>query len=612
MSSFDATSGRERALAGFLERHFQVVVIATASLIFLGAIISPPSLMDDVDSVHAAIARTMWRSGDWVTARLDGVVYLDKAPMTYWAVAASYAVFGVHDWAARIPMALSAILLCWVTARFGAWAFSRRAGLYAGLVVATCAGLFLFTRILIPDAMLTLAVTLAMWSFLRLLEEPDAKVWVVVLGASLGAGLLMKGLIAGVAPAGGAFLYLLVTRQLFSREVWKRLHLLTVLGVVLFIAAPWYVLATWRNPPYFDFTLRSEPGHYRGFFWRYVINEHVLRFLNLRYPRDYNTVPRWQFWLLHLVWLFPWSVYFPAAGRLSFPTGQPTDRAGKVRLLALCWTGFVLLFFTFSTTQEYYSMPVYPALALLVGSALAEGGKWIVRGTRVAAVIAGLGAVAVASLLFLVRDLPTPGDIVTALTYNPESYTLSLGHFHDLTLPAFAYLRLPLVVAGIALGVGALGAWKFRDAKGLLALALMMVIFTQAARLALVVFDPLLSSRPLAEALQKAPPGEMIIGGEYYPFSSVFFYADRPGLLLNGRVNNLEYGSYAPHAPPVFITDSELPGLWKSPRRYYLLAAEPLVSRLEEVVGRDALYPVARSGGKRLFANHPVGGPGTE
>ena len=100
------------------------------------------------------------------------------------------------------------------------------------------------------------------------------------------------------------------------------------------------------------------------------MNEQVLRFLNLRYPRDYNTVPRVYFWLFHLIWLFPWSVYFPAIAKLSF---RPADRAGRARLLALCWTGFILVFFTFSTTQEYYSMPCYPALALLTGSAMAAG-----------------------------------------------------------------------------------------------------------------------------------------------------------------------------------------------------------------------------------------------
>ena len=89
--------------------------------------------MDDVDSVQAQIARTMLSSGDWVTARLDGVIYLEKAPLVYWAMALSYRIFGVHDWAARIPIALSAIGLCWLTAAFGVWAFGRRAGFYAGL-----------------------------------------------------------------------------------------------------------------------------------------------------------------------------------------------------------------------------------------------------------------------------------------------------------------------------------------------------------------------------------------------------------------------------------------------------------------------------------------------
>ncbi len=78
-------------------------------------------------------------------------------------------------------------------------------------------------------------------------------------------------------------------------------------GLLLFllIAAPWHVLATLRNPPYFRFDLTSGPGNYRGFFWFYFFNEHILRFLNRRYPHDYNTVPRLLFWLLNLVWLFP-------------------------------------------------------------------------------------------------------------------------------------------------------------------------------------------------------------------------------------------------------------------------------------------------------------------
>ncbi len=92
-------------------RYLYLAVALFAAAIYLGCIVSPPSLMDDVDAVQAQIARNMLSSGDWVTARLDGVPYLEKAPLVYWAIALSYKIFGVYDWASRIPIALSAIAL---------------------------------------------------------------------------------------------------------------------------------------------------------------------------------------------------------------------------------------------------------------------------------------------------------------------------------------------------------------------------------------------------------------------------------------------------------------------------------------------------------------------
>ena len=567
--------------------------------------------MDDVDAVQAQIARNMLQSGDWVTARLDGVAYLEKSPLKYWMMAVSFKIFGVHDWAARIPVALATVLLCWVTARFAAWAFGARAGLYAGLAMATSVGLFLFTRILIPDSILTLCITVALWSLLRALDEGEARPgrWALAMWGAMGTGLLLKGLIAAVFPVGAGLIYLCGTRQLFSRNAWRRLRPAAGVGLLLAIAAPWHVLATLRNPPYFDFTMHSESGSYHGFFWFYFINEHVLRFLNLRYPRDYNTVPRLWFWLFHLLWLFPWSAYLPAAVKLSY--GQ-ADRASRTRLMALGWAGFILVFFTFSTTQEYYSMPCYPALALLAGSAMAAGSGWLRWGTRVVGAIATLATAAIAAILWMVRGLASPGDIASALHQNPDTYavyTLSLGHMADLTLASFAYLRLPLAMAGVAFAVGAAGAWRSTARRAgfpvpLAALTVMMVLFFHAARLAMVTFDPYMSSRPLAEALNAAPPGELIVDDQYYTFSSVFFYTNRSALLLNGRVNNLEYGSYAPDAPKgVFLDDRELASRWHQARRYYLVAEGPQVARLEKLVGEGALRVVKQSGGKFLFTN---------
>src|SRR5438270_8935124 len=330
--------GEPRRAAPVRRSHFDLIVVDFAAAMFLGCIISPPHLMDDVDAVQAQIARNMLQSGDWVTARLDGIAYLEKSPLIYWVMASSFALFGVHDWTARLPLALIVVALCWITARFGKWAFDNDTGLYAGLVLSTSVGLFLFTRILIPDAAVTLTIALAMWSFLRALdqEERHPKGWAALLAASLGTGLLLKGLISIVFPIGVAGIYLFATGQFFSLGTWKRLRPFSGLLILLAIAAPWHVLATIRNPPYFDLTMHSGPGEYRGFLWFYFINEHVLRFLNLRYPRDYNTVPRLWFWLFHLLWLFPWSAYLPAIVRLNY---RPVDRAGRALLLRRCWVG---------------------------------------------------------------------------------------------------------------------------------------------------------------------------------------------------------------------------------------------------------------------------------
>jgi 4-amino-4-deoxy-L-arabinose transferase-like glycosyltransferase len=584
-----------------------IIVAVIATVIFVVSIFSPPHLMDDVDAVQAQISRTMLESGDWVTPHLNGIAYLEKSPLGYWLSAISHGIFGVHDWAGRLPLALSVVVLCVATLRFGTWAFGRDAGLYSGLVLSTSIGLFLFTRIVIPDAILTLVITLGLWSFARALDpnEKRSEVWPVLMGVCLGLGLLLKGLIAVVFPIGTAFVYLAITRQLWTRDTLRRLRPVRVLAIMGAIAVPWYVLAILRNPPYFDFTMHSSPGQYHGFFWFYFINEHVLRFLNLRYPRDYNTVPRLWFWLLHLVWLFPWSVYGAAAFRLNY---RSSDRGGRTRLLALCWIAVVLVFFSFSTTQEYYSLPTYPAFALLLGCAINTGGVWVRRGTKAVVAVASVAAAVIAVILWHVWALPTPGDISTALVQHPEMYTLSLGHMGDLTLQSFAYLRLPLALAAAAALLGVVGMVLYRNHKRLpfFAAALMMVVFFHAARVAMVAFDPYLGSKPLAEALMKAPPGRLIEANAYYAFSSVFFYTNQRALLWNGREGNLEYGSYAPGAPDVFIDDTKLQQLWRSPDRYYLLTYDNDMPRLQQLVG-VSVYLVSTSGGKCLLTNQPVG-----
>src|SRR5260370_18140924 len=139
----------------------------------------------------------------------------------------------------------------------------------------------------------------------------------------------------------------------------------------------------------------------------------------------------------------------------------------------------------------------------------------------------------------------------------------------DLTFDSFAYLRLPLVLASVAFLLGALGTFRRLGQRAFLAAALMMVLFFHAARVAMVAFDPFLSSRQLAEALLKCPDGELIQERNYWTFSSVTFYTNRDALTLNGRYFNLEYGSYAPGARKVFIDEKPFKSLWLETQRLF-------------------------------------------
>lgn len=254
-------------------------------------------------------------------------------------------------------------------------------------------------------------------------------------------------------------------------------------------------------------------------------------------------------------------------------------------------------------------MPCYPALALLLGSAIATESAWIRRGSRVLGIIAAVAAFACLVIAYQVRNLPTPGDISHALSSHPSAYTLSLGHMLDLTFDSFAYLRLPLIVAAVAFLVGAFGNLRGSVLRNVFLTALMMVIFFHAARLALVAFDPYMSSRPLAEAIRKAPPGQLIVNRHYYTYSSVFFYLNRDAPLLNGRRLNLEYGAAAPNVPNVFMSDGQFRDRWLTSERCYLVADGSTIPAFERLVGRENLNVVTVSGGKVVLTNQPF--PGT-
>lgn len=288
---------------------FAWVLLAAIFIAVQFASLFTPALLDDVDAAHAQAAQHFAENGDWVTAKINGIRYIEKPPLPYWLVAIVYRVAGENAFATHLPNALAMLGLAALAWRWARRAWGARAGLYAGLAVLTSIGPFLFTRFIIPESILSLFLLFSLYNFLICLEvnRTNRIYWT---WAILGFATLTKGLIAPVFFAGAAIPYLWLTGQ-WRR--WRSLRLGTGILLFLAIAAPWHILAGIANPDQGN-AVGNHPtvGNVHGFLWFYFINEHVLRFFGKRYPHDYNKLPFAAYWLVQLVWLFPWSLFLPA------------------------------------------------------------------------------------------------------------------------------------------------------------------------------------------------------------------------------------------------------------------------------------------------------------
>jgi 4-amino-4-deoxy-L-arabinose transferase-like glycosyltransferase len=603
-----STSSHRLALAA-------VIILFLA--VYLGSAFSP-ALQDDVDSSHAEAAREMITRSDYVTLHINGVRYLEKAPLMYWLVAGSDRVFGVNEFAARLPIVVAMFLLLLLGVYWGRRAFGTRAGLYTGLFTATSVGCFLFTRVLIPEAILSLLIAAAFYCLVSALDRPGA-CWQWYGGYMLLAlAVLTKGLLAIVVIGITLVAYLAITGE-WRR--WREFHLYSGLLLFFAIAAPWHILAGLRNP---------AVGDHRGFFWFYFVNEHFLRFLGKRIPKDYNKLPGYLYWTLHLVWLFPWSLYLPLALRRlvadlrqSHRDHTPLDFRARTRWICILWASVTLLFFSFSTNQEYYTFPAYLALFLLLASSLAgeeleqvdastaQGRQsWLVATSAVSVTLRLIFAVVLIGGLWSSRNLPFVPDIGEVLAQsNQANDTLSMGHILDLTGQSFAALRFPTILAVIALLFGSLAEiilrLKRKHFASTWALAASMTIFLIAAHAALIRFDPYLSSHVLAARLQQGlqPQDRVMIYGDQSYGASLLFYLRRPIEVVNGAGTTLWFGSTFPDAPHIFLDDAGLLEAWNSGQKVYLFVPQHERAKVEALL--HPVLIVARSSGKVIFANHP-------
>jgi 4-amino-4-deoxy-L-arabinose transferase-like glycosyltransferase len=687
-------------------------------------------------------------SGDWVTLRVNNVRYLEKAPLPYWIVAASLRAFGVNVFAVHLPQALCVLFLMLLGVRWARQSFGERAALYTGLGVLTSAGVFLFTRVFLPDVLLSLLLAAALYCLLQSLtpatpkeivilsaaKNPrispdtattpgapfmaqshrdmggpgaphlDSEMWdgapqnstpsplyPYLLWTALALAVLTKGLVAIVFLFATALLYLALTGELRN---WRRLKPFTGALLFLAIAAPWHILAGLRNTGGLN-------GH--GFFWFYFINEHVLRFLGRRIPRDYNKLPSSLYWSLHLVWLFPMSLFLPvlaaqagrrsrvfmltndegmkallpylymglvillslclapifgidialvtiAASGLSWIWRSRKDKTGKpihpafhslefparTTLLLSLFSALVLIFFSLSTNQEYYTFPAYLPLLMFLAAALAraevlyDGDKssrrWITFAHAAFTAIGLAVAAALAYGLYTSRHLAFVPDIGELLAHRGVGdYTLSMSSLFDLTGPSFAALRLPASLALAAFALGPAVAWAFRaqllrardrHLAATTTIALTSAVFLIAAHIALVRFSPMLSSQDFAARIQQleasgaiSRDNTLLLYGDQAYGSSIPFYLnrslDRPALLVDGRSSSMLFGSTFPDAQPLFLTPAQLLAQWGSGPRKLLFVPLNRRDEVDRLLGPRAIL-LQETSGKALLTDRPL------
>ncbi len=559
----------------------RLALAVCALLLFFGGLGAYPLLEPD-EGRYGEIPREMLAQHDFVTPRLNGVLYFEKPPLYYWLNAAALSVLEDPETACRLASALfglAGVGLAWRLGRsMGGAARGPRTALLSALVLGSSPLWVALARANVIDMTLTFFLTATLACFWLAQErekgEPGERLFWYGMFVAAALATLAKGLIGFVIPGAVIFFYLLFARRwrLLARVPW-----VTGGALFLLVAAPWHVLAARRNP---------------DFLWFYFVREHFLRYAT---PEANRQEPFWFFAAVLALGLLPWSGLLPAAllryrSRFRSEGGRLRDQPHLVFLA--CWAGFVFLFFSASHSKLVpYILPALPPLAVLIALALdatLEAKDERLRGwLRTGGLVGALVLAALAAALLWA----SLGKVAIFST----SFTPSLFVF---ALPALA---VSLVAAG---WWGRHGAGRLRNVVALAAIPSLIVGCLWA-------LGPRVSERQSTARLAGVLAGRIAPGDEVYAYrcypQTLPFYLGR----IVGAVDlqgELEFG--LGHLPPAerarrFPSPEQFKPIWSSGRTVYLVLESRKLPRMRQ----DGLAPgtiLVRQDKYLLMTNHPA------
>ena len=536
--------------------------------------------LDPDEGLYATIALEMARDGDWVMPHANGLPYLEKPPLYFWLTALTFRLLGPSEWTTRLWSALAVLGTVLLTWRIGRRLYGEGAGLLAGIVMATVVGNALYVRKASADQLFVFCLTLAIYGFLRDAERPDRggrRFLLFYLGIALS--LLAKGFI-GLFPLLIVGLGLALVRRLS----WRDLNLARGAALVLVVAGPWHALVAWRSPTLFGV---------------YVLDAHLLRFFNARrYVEADVPLSTLGFLAASFVWAFPWGVF-----SLARPEPGRTPPA-HWRPVIVLWLVLVVGVFALSRFKhEYYALPAFPALAVLVGAAWAGGrdiGRWLALG------LIGCAAVGLAALW--IGAGPTAGQVLDGLAELNAYYRI----LRDQKVPLpFEPREFGVLLQG--LGWVLLVGWGLATvcwARGWRPTAFASLVGV-AGTITLLIFrlldvvEPHHSVKEVAQAInaQAAPADVLVLEGSLSYGGALPFYTRRRLLLVNGAVDYFSITARLPEARGVFVDTREMQKLWEGPRRVFLVAHRPFDRGLIAALPSASVHDLGGHGGSHLYSN---------
>ncbi len=360
------------------KRSTLILLLAALAVLWFGNLDYRKLVRPD-EGRYAEIPREMAATGDWLTPRLNGIKYFEKPPLQYWATAAAYKVFGEHEWTVRLWPALTGFAGVVLVYFVGAALFGALAGFYAALVLASSLGYVLVAHVATLDMGVTFFMTLTLAGLLLGLRTggtPAARrLWIHVAWAAMALAALSKGLMGVVLPVMVLGAYVVLQRDF---GLLRRMHILTGSLLFLAIAAPWFVAVSLANPGFFDF---------------FFIHEHFQRFLTKVHRRP---GPWWYFFPILALTILPWLFTLGAALPSSWKRRGPPAAFQPLRLLLL-WSVLIFAFFSVSGSKlPSYILPIFPALALLMGLYLSQSRATTLRWHLLPPLLLGLVVLAFA------------------------------------------------------------------------------------------------------------------------------------------------------------------------------------------------------------------------